>query len=222
MKPGTSLRRFFEGPLARKMTDQEFRDALRSYYEQEDSESLQEQLRKAVQKEGQQEKDFLLDMIDLRDKLEVTSEAEGCPISKAVLKKKFTHALTVGFRKETIRLEMQSVLKKDDWTDNQLREELRLIVKNDKEHRDKTYQRKDANVTMLDIDRNTADSKNKDTLSATVERVVTDKVNKMEAKLEAKLDRLLGEIASNRVDAKKDEQRGSGDTSGREKEVQEM
>jgi hypothetical protein len=159
MKPGTSLRRFFEGPLARKMTDKEFRDALRSYYEQEDSETLQEQLRKAVQKEGQKEKDFLLDMIDLRDKLEVTSAAEGCPISKQVLRKKFTHALAVGFRKETIRLEMQSVLKKDKWTDNQLRQELQLIVKNDKEHRDKTEQQKDVNVTMLDIDRTTANVK---------------------------------------------------------------
>ena len=208
MKPGTSLRRFFEGPLARKMTDKEFRDALRSYYEQEDSETLQEQLRKAVQKEGQMEKDFLLDMIDLRDKLEVTSAAEGCPISKPVLRRKFTHALAVGFRKETIRLEMQGVLKRDDWTDNQLREELRLIVKNDKEHRDKTAgQKKDANVTMLDIDRGAANAKSKETLSATVERVVTDKVNKMEAKLEAKLDRLLGEIASNNVDAKDGEHR---------------
>ena len=205
MKPGTSLRRFFEGPLARKMTDNEFRDALRSYYEQEDAETLQEQLRKAVQKPGQQEKDFLLDMIDLRDKLEVTSAAEGCPISKAVLKKKFTHALAVGFRKETIRLEMQSVLKRDSWTDNQLQEELRLIVKNDKEHRDKTEQ-KDTNVNMLEMDHHTATVKNKETLSATVERVVTDKVNKMEAKLEAKLDKLLGEITTNHVVAKEEDQ----------------
>ena len=84
MKPGTSLRRFFEGPLARKMSGKEFRDSLRSYYEQEDSDSLQEQLRKAVQREDQKEKDFLLDIIDLRDKLEVTSQAEGCPIRTQV------------------------------------------------------------------------------------------------------------------------------------------
>ena len=210
MKPGTSLRRFFEGPLARKMSDEEFRDALRSYYEQEDSESLQEQLRKAVQKDGQQEKDFLLDMIDLRDKLEVTSAAEGCPISKAVLKKKFTHALAVGFKRETVRLEMQAVLKRDDWTDNILREELRLIVKNDKEHRDKTGQQKDVNVTMLDVDRHAAAASKSESLSATVERVVSAKVNKMEVKLEAKLDKLLGEIASNRVGDADQKKEGSG------------
>ena len=55
---------------------------------------------------------------------------------------------------------------------------------------------------MLDVDRNAAAAKSKDTLSATVERVVTDKVSKMEIKLEAKLDKLLGEISSNRVEAK--------------------
>ena len=100
---------------------------------------------------------------------------------------------------------------KKDLTDLELIEELRLIVKYDKEHRDKTEQ-KDVNVTMLEMDRNASCTKSKETLSATVERVVTDKVNKMEAKLDAKLDKVLGEVISNNKEIAKD---GNRSESGR-------
>ena len=85
-----------------------------------------------------------------------------------------------------------------------------VLVKNDKEHRDKTGQQKDVNVTMLDVDRHAAAASKSESLSATVERVVSAKVNKMEVKLEAKLDKLLGEIASNRVGDADQKKEGSG------------
>ena len=65
--------------------------------------------------------------------------------------KPFKHVLSVGFRRESIRLEMQAVLKKN-LTDLQLMDELQKIVKLDKEHREKTEQQ-DASVTRLEVDR---------------------------------------------------------------------
>ena len=190
MKPGSTLRRFFDGPKARKMKDTEFRETLRTYYKQEDSETLQDHMRKAVQAADKDEMDFLLDMIDLRDKIELLAREEGCPLSKATVDKRFKHVLSVGFRRETIRLEMQAVLK-NNLTDLQLMDELQKIVKLDKEHREKTEQQ-DASVTMLDADRRgvpkgghgSSENKNADIIAATVERVVNARMNKIESKID--------------------------------------
>ena len=191
MKPGSTLRRFFEGPKARKMDDKDFRETLRTYYKQEDSETLQDNMRKAVQAEDKDEMDFLLDMIDLRDKIELLAREEGAPLSKAVVDKRFKHVLSVGFRRETIRLEMQNVLKKN-LTDLKLMDELQEIVKLDKEHRDKTQQQ-EASVTMLEADRkagsknsraSTAAEKNADVIAAAVEKVVNARMNKIESKID--------------------------------------
>ena len=192
MKPGSTLRRFFDGPKARKMNDTEFRETLRTYYKQEDSETLQDHMRKAVQAADKDEMDFLLDMIDLRDKIELLAREEGCPLSQATVDKRFKHVLSVGFRRETIRLEMQAVLKRN-LTDLQLMDELQKIVKLDKEHREKTEQQ-DASVTMLEADRRgvpnskcgrgSAENKNADVIAATVERVVNARMNKIESKID--------------------------------------
>ena len=190
MKPGSTLKKFFEGPKARKMDDIQFRETLRTYYKQEDSETLQDQMRKAVQAEGKDEMDFLLEMIDLRDKIELLAREEGCPLSKVTVDKRFKHVLSVGFRRETIRLEMQNVLRKE-LSDLELMDELQKIVKLDKEHREKTEQQ-DASVTRLEADRRgsakggrgNAEDKNADVIAATVERVVNARMNKIESKID--------------------------------------
>ena len=192
MKPGSTLRRFFEGPKARKMNDNEFRETLRTYYKQEDSETLQDKMRKAVQDKDKDEMDFLLEIIDLRDKIELLAREEGCPLSTATMEKRFKHALSVGFRRETIRLEMQNVLKRN-LTDLELMDELQKVVKLDEEHREKTQQQ-DASVTRLEVDRRggssknsrgsvAAESKDADVIAAAVERVVNARMSKIETRI---------------------------------------
>ena len=76
-------------------------------------------------------------MIDLRDTIVCVSEEEGCALGEQMVRKRFTHALSVGFRNTTIRIQMQSILSRNI-SDIQLFEELRKIVNCEKEHELKT------------------------------------------------------------------------------------
>ena len=78
--------------------------------------------------------------MDLRNNILALTVDEDCPLGEQLVKKKFLHTLSVGFRKDTIRLEMMNVLKgpdKDGVVDETLLKEVTLVANRDAEQRRK-------------------------------------------------------------------------------------
>ena len=128
MKAGSSVRRYFEseGP---SMTDEEFREMLRSYHEVEDSAELLTQMANSFQgdKNGgdkEKEKDFVLRMLDMKKKIITLSIDEGFPLNEKKIQERFIHALSVGFKADTIRLAMERILNRRDLKDGELLREV--------------------------------------------------------------------------------------------------
>ena len=68
----------------------------------------------AVQETTETELNYTLRMMDLRNNVLTLSREESCAFEENMLKRKFFHSLSVGFRKDTIRIELQNVLKNHD------------------------------------------------------------------------------------------------------------
>ena len=110
MGEASSVRAVFEGPSGEEKTLQDLRDFLRSYYEMQDSATLLKEMEDGTQGMSEKEKDFVCRMINLRYSIVCVSEEEGCPLGEKMVKKRFAHALSVGFRSNTVRIQMQTIL----------------------------------------------------------------------------------------------------------------
>ena len=101
MGEGSSIRAVFEGPSGEGKSLQDLRDFLRSYYDVQESGTLLKQMEDGTQGKNELEKEFVCRMIDLRDTIVCVSEEEGCALGEQMVRKRFTHALSVGFQKPT-------------------------------------------------------------------------------------------------------------------------
>ena len=79
--------------------------------------------------------DFVMRLMDLRNQVISLSSAEGCAFDEDMVRKKFVHALSVGFTDDTIRLELRQVLKNPSLPDHELLEEVNLVVQREAEHK---------------------------------------------------------------------------------------
>ena len=107
------------------------------------------ELANASQEPMETEMNFVLRAMDLRNKIVTLSEDEGIPFNEQLVRKKFFHALLVGLKKDTIRLELQNILKEATIEDEDLLKEVSQVVSRDAEHR-KKLKGKNVAANMLD------------------------------------------------------------------------
>ena len=129
---GGSLRRYLEGRP--DISEENFIKILRTHYNVKDSTTLFNEMSNAVQETTETELNYTLRMMDLRNNVLTLSREESCAFEENMLKRKFFHSLSVGFRKDTIRIELQNVLKNHDQTDEDLLREISLVVAKESEH----------------------------------------------------------------------------------------
>ena len=150
MKAGSSLRRYFEGRL--ELTDEQFTQILRSHYNVKDSATLLTELSNSMQESSETEMSFVLRLMGLRNTIITVSGEEGCPLDVAMVRKRFFHAVAVGLKKDTIRLELQPALKNTDMEDEDLLKEISMVVARDTEHRTKLKTGKNVVTNSLDVE----------------------------------------------------------------------
>ena len=136
MKAGCSMRKYFEGNPG--ISGVKFLKIIRSHYGVKDSTSLLTELSNSVQGPSEKEMDFVLKLMSLRDNIIAVSREEGCPLNVEKVKDRFFHALSVGLKKDTIRLELLPLLKQRNLEDDDLLAEVSLVVARDNENRTKT------------------------------------------------------------------------------------
>ena len=150
MKAGSSLRRYFEGRL--DLTDEQFTQILRSHYNVKDSATLLTELSNSMQESSETEMSFVLRLMGLRNTIITVSGEEGCPLDVAMVRKRFFHAVAVGLKKDTIRLELQPALKNTDMEDEDLLKEISMVVARDTEHRTKLKTGKNVATNSLNVE----------------------------------------------------------------------
>ena len=170
MKAGSSLRRYFEGRL--DLTDEQFTQILRSHYNVKDSATLLTELSNSMQESSETEMSFVLRLMGLRNTIITVSGEEGCPLDVAMVRKRFFHAVAVGLKKDTIRLELQPALKNTDMEDEDLLKEISMVVARDTEHRTKLKTGKNVATNSLNVE---TDEKKASEGTRCLEKVVRSK-----------------------------------------------
>ena len=177
IKAGTSLRRYFESQ--RNMSETEFLEVLRTHYDVKDSSTLFNEMSNAAQEPEETEKNFAFRMMNLRNNILLLSKSEVCPFDEQLVRRKCFHVMSVGFAKDTIRLELQQTLKNVDQTDQNLLKEISQVVARDVEHRKKSRSGKGkANVNRLD-----AGYEEKTVNTSAADNVVLAEISKLTAKI---------------------------------------
>ena len=144
------LQKYCQGK--RNWTLQELMSYLRTYAHVKKSEEVMDEMKAKCQLPDQKEADFLLVMSALRDDILAMTRQEENPLDEARVQKNFRHALSVGLKKDTVRLMLAPILKQDSLSDDQLMKELNEAVAADAENRGKTKNGKNAATNSLNVE----------------------------------------------------------------------
>jgi hypothetical protein len=154
MKAGSSIRNYCE-TLGEDLTEEELKDLLKD--EVKDSTTLLTQMANSYQSDSrggarEKEKDFVLRMLELKTKIVKVSREEGYPLEEKTVRRQFLHSLAVGFKTDTIRVQVEQLLaRNENIKDKDLVKEVGLIVMRNAENRFK-QRSGGAGVNMLDFD----------------------------------------------------------------------
>lgn len=96
IKAGSSLRRYLEGRS--DITEENFIKVLRTHYNVKDSATTFNEMSNTVQEPTETEMNYTLRMMDLRNNVLTLSREEACPFEENLVRRRFFHSLSVGFR----------------------------------------------------------------------------------------------------------------------------
>ena len=115
----------------------------------------------ACQMPNESEMDFCLKIMSLRERVVNLSAEEGVPFDSNLLRKRFFLTLSTGFKNNSFRLELQSLLKMGTISDEDLLKEVSLIMGSEQERSSKKSK---ASVHQISADssNNSCQSKKKD------------------------------------------------------------
>lgn len=130
--PGSSLRNYLESRL--DLDEKQLIKVLRSHFSEKDSPTVFNEMSNCVQGASESELDFCLRAMSLRQKVLMLATEEECPYDPKTIKKRFLHAIFTGLKFNNIRHELQSVLKSEDISDEDLLKEVSSVVANELEH----------------------------------------------------------------------------------------
>ena len=151
-KTGTSIRKYLERNA--NATDVEFIEFLKNFYNAKDAETLMDEMQENYQEPKQKEIDFVVKMMGLRDDILAVTKGEECPMPEKVVRKKCLRSISVGFKRDTIRLELRQALKNIEITDNELMKEVNDAVDREAENRKKTKGGVSSNALEVEEEKN--------------------------------------------------------------------
>ena len=125
IKHGNNLRDYLESRI--NIDENAFLQIIRSHFKEKDSSLVFHDMSNAMQLSSESEMDFCLRVMSLRERVITLSAEEGVPFNVNLLRKRFFLTLFTGFKSDTIRLELQSVLKNETISDEDLLYEVSLV-----------------------------------------------------------------------------------------------
>lgn len=147
---------------------------LRFFYQEKDATSLFTSLSTAKQNNDESPQDFVMRLINLRQKVLFVARQEKSNYDFELVQKRFLHAISTGIKNDNIRGELRPFLKGRDVTDEKLLARLQLAVQDEGERSEKfcTTAAKKAQVNL--VEEPTDDqSKKKFVLSAEIDMIKT-------------------------------------------------
>ena len=177
MKADSALQIYFQG--IDDWTLDSCLEHLQNIADTTESTVLLNQMGNTSQEPSESEMNFLLRMFGLRDHIINITAEEDHPLDEAIVRKRFFHALSVGFKRDTVRLELGPLLKKVDTRDPVLMKELNDVVTRDKENREKTKDEKEAACNNL----NASGKRGSDDAVLKAISKLTDKIDQVETKV---------------------------------------
>ena len=136
MKGGSEIRRYFERKVD-KMDDTEFMEMLELWYTKKESSELMDAMAESVQGPKESEKKYVARMFDMRDHIMEVTVKEEDPLAYPYVQKKMLRALSVGLRRDVVRLQLITVLNEPNISDARILKELKGITTRDVENRNK-------------------------------------------------------------------------------------
>ena len=205
MKAGSCTRRYFERNID-NLGGTDFMAMLEELYEKKESSDLLDEMAKCVQGSKQKEKQYVVQMFELRDHILEVTQSEDEPLAEAFVQKKMIRAISVGLRRDTVRLEMRNVLKDPKISDRNLMKQLNEIVARDEENRRKmdndkngrttSYQNRNAKVNSLSDNCRDADVRSKEESTS---KVPDPQLSRIETQL-GQLSVTMSELAEGKAD----------------------
>ena len=140
IKPNSKLRKFLES--SGLMPIEDFLRHIKNHYDLEDSDSVLTKLSETLQGANQEVKEYLAEMMDIRNNVMTLSREEGFPLPVDMVRRRFLKAVALGLTEDSVRLEFQAFLNKVEdekrvVTDLELSDKIKLIDARNKEHKKK-------------------------------------------------------------------------------------
>ena len=149
IKPNSNLRQYLES--AGRISFESFLQHIKNHYKLTDSSKMLTQLSGSVQAPNQNVQDYVAQLARLRNDIVTVSREEGNPLDPDMVRRRFLHALSVGVRKDTIRLEIQGLLKNTNITDEELGAEVQKIDAREEEHEAKMEEERKTTTNALNV-----------------------------------------------------------------------
>ena len=149
IKPNSNLRQYLES--AGRISFESFLQHIKNHYKLTDSSKMLTQLSGSVQAPKQNVQDYVAQLARLRNDIVTVSREEGNPLDPDMVRRRFLHALSVGVRKDTIRLEIQGLLKNTNITDEELGAEVQKIDAREEEHEAKMEEERKTTTNALNV-----------------------------------------------------------------------
>ena len=149
IKPNSNLRQYLES--AGRISFESFLQHIKNHYKLTDSSKMLTQLSGSVQAPNQNVQDYVAQLARLRNDIVTVSREEGNPLDPDMVRRRFLHALSVGVRKDTIRLEIQGLLKNANITDEELGAEVQKIDAREEEHEAKMEAERKTTTNAMNV-----------------------------------------------------------------------
>lgn len=137
VNPGLKLRSYLEGKT--DLTLATLRQILRAHYAEKDATVLYQQLTKAVQGPSETALDFLVRVLDLRQKVLFASERaqSGLKYNKELVHSQCSQSIMTGLTNDNIRAEMRMYLQDENSSDELLLQKMQVAQYNENERAQK-------------------------------------------------------------------------------------
>lgn len=137
VNPGLKLRSYLEGKT--DLTLATLRQILRAHYAEKDATVLYQQLSKAAQGPGETALDFLVRVLDLRQKVLFASERaqSGLRYNRELVHSQCSQSIMTGLSNDNIRAEMRMYLQDENSSDELLLQKMQIAQYNENERAQK-------------------------------------------------------------------------------------
>ena len=115
---------------------------LRSDLSEKDSSSAITEMCNAVQSSTESPHDFVVNLLNMRQKVLILAKEEGCALDKGLLQRRFLHTISTGLRNNNIRNDLRPTLENSKISDEHLLQIVSEAVVNDSERHEKLSKEK--------------------------------------------------------------------------------